>query len=174
MKTRLFCFLTLFILFCRADDDNLLQNPDFSLLTETGTIAAWHLSANAQVSDGVLTLPLSQKRKDSDIHTASVVQSFKNIQAGLHSFSAQYKGEFKNLYIVLRVYDEQGKQRELLQKWLSRKDFIAAAGQPGWFGFFYHFKVPEGINRASIHIEPWGNLGESIEIRQIKLCENED
>jgi hypothetical protein len=164
----------LFVLHAFADVDNILKNNDFTERTEDGKIASWLLSGDAEANDGTLTLPLCNKRKDSETHTASAVQNISEINPGQFFFSAYYRGEINNLYVVVRSLDAQGKRQEPLAKWLNKKDFIQAADQAEWHKFFYPITMPDDAVRASIHIEPWGQQGKKFELKQVKFYESDD
>ena len=152
-----------------GDEDNLIRDPDFK---EPNKI--WRMNAGSAVKDGIATVPLTtQRKKDPNTFTASVVQNIPAIKPGKYEFSGYYKGEFKNLFIVLRGYTQDRKQVNILTKWLFRKNFIKAGDKPGWYKFFYVGTVPADVVRASLHIEPWGSKGQTMQITGIELAEAE-
>lgn len=151
------------------DEDNLIKDPDFKELNKT-----WRMNAGSTVKNGIATVPLTTPRKkDPNTFTASVVQSVSGIKPGKYEFSGYYKGEFKNLFIVLRGYTQDRKAVNIILKWLYRKNFVKAGDKPGWFKFFYVGTVPAGVVRASIHIEPWGSKDQTMQLTGLELAEAE-
>ena len=157
--------------FCtlQASEDNLIRNDEFKEQKKY-----WFMSAPATFDKGVATLPLTvARKKDPSTVTASVSQRIDNIKPGKYEFSAYYKGEFRNLYIVMRGYTKENKSVNIIVKWLGKKDFIKAGDKPGWFKFFYQGTIPANVVRASIHIEPWGTKGQTIAVTGVEVAEAE-
>ena len=168
IKTAFF-ILTAAIFSLQAEEDNLVRDPDFKEQKKN-----WQLTAPASFKDGVLTLPLTKVRKnDPATVTASIAQNIPAIKPGKYEFSAYYKGEFRNLYVVLRGYTKEKKAVNIIVKWLGKKNFIKAGDKPGWNKFYFVGTVPANVVRASLHIEPWGSKGQTIQVTGIELAEAE-
>ena len=152
-----------------SDEDNLIQNPDFKEQKKM-----WTVNSAATFENGIATVPLTTPRKnDPNIVTASISQRISAIKPGRYEFSGYYKGEFKNLYIVFRGYTKEKKSVNIIVKWLFAKDFVKASDKPGWNKFYYTGEVPADVVSASIHIEPWGGKGQSIQLTGLELAETE-
>lgn len=153
----------------QASEDNLIRDPGFAQPAKI-----WHFTAAADCKDGVVTLPINKPRKnDPKIMTASISQRIPAIKPGRYEFSGYYKGDFKNLYIVFRGYTKEKKSINIIAKWLTVKNFVKAGDKPGWNKFYYVGNVPADIVSASIHIEPWGTAGQSIQATGIEVAETE-
>lgn len=152
-----------------ASEDNLLKDPEFK-----GPSKYWRMNAGTAFKDGIATVPLtSQRKKEPNTFTASVVQNIPAIKPGKYEFTAYYKGEFKNLFVVFRGYKKDRKAVNIIIKWLYRKDFVKAGDKPGWYKFFYVGTVPADVVRASIHIEPWGSKDQTMQLTGVELAEAE-
>ena len=153
----------------QASEDNLIRDPEFKQQRKM-----WPINAAATFQDGVVTLPINQPRKnDPKMMTASLYQRIPALKPGRYEFSAYYKGEFKHLYVVFRGYTKEMKPVNVIVKWLNPKDFVKAGDKPGWNKFYYVGEVPAGVVSGSIHVEPWGSAGQSIQITGIELGETE-
>ena len=155
--------------FLQASEDNLLKNDAFKEQKKY-----WFMSGPATFADGVATVQLTTPRKkDPNTVTASISQQVKDIKPGKYEFSGYYKGDFRNLYIVMRGHTKENKAVNIIVKWLPRKSFIKAGDKPGWFKFYYVGTVPADVVRVSVHIEPWGTKGQNIQVTEIELAEAE-
>lgn len=170
MKIRIItALLTALVFTLQASEDNLIRDPEFKLQRKM-----WPLNAAATFKDGVVTLPLTNvRRNDPKTVTASIYQYIPAIKAGRYEFSAYYKGGFKNLFIVLRGYTKDKKRVDIISRWLDKKNFVKAGDKPGWNKFYYVGTVPANVVSASIHIEPWGSKGQTIQAAGIELAETE-
>ena len=73
----------------------------------------------------------------------------------------------------MRGYTKDKKSVNIIAKWLGKKDFIKAGDKPGWNKFYFVGTVPANVVRVSLHIEPWGAKGASIQVTGIELAEAE-
>ncbi len=170
MKKKIAVLLSLAALFTlQASEDNLVRNPEFK-----ATGKNWLISGTPTFKDAIATVPLTNARKnDPKTLTATIAQNIPAITPGKYEFTACYRGEFRNLYIVFRGYTKDRKSVNIIAKWLSKKDFVKAGDKPGWNKFYYVGVVPANVVRASIHIEPWGSKGGQIEVTGIEVAEAE-
>lgn len=170
MKIRIALTMLAAVIFTvQASEDNLIRDPGFA---QPGKI--WSFTAPGDCKDGVLTLPITRPRKnDPKIVTASISQQIAAVKPGRYEFSAYYKGDFQNLYIVLRGYTKDKKSVNIIAKWLTAKNFVKAGDKPGWNKFYYVGNIPANVVRASIHIEPWGAAGQHIQLTNVELAETE-
>ena len=170
MKKKIAVLLSLAALFTlQASEDNLVRDPEFKEQKKK-----WQITGDAAFKEGIATVALTNvRKKDPKTVTASIAQNIPAITPGKYEFTAYYKGEFRNLYIVFRGYTKDKKNVDIIVKWLGKKDFIKAGDKPGWNKFYYVGTVPANVVRASIHIEPWGEKGQSIQVTGIELAEAE-
>jgi hypothetical protein len=153
----------------QASEDNLIRNPEFKEQKKN-----WYITGTPSFKDGIATVPLTNVRKnDPETVTASIAQTIPAIAPGKYEFTAYYKGEFRNLYVVMRGYTKDKKSVNIIAKWLGKKDFIKAGDKPGWNKFYFVGTVPANVVRVSLHIEPWGAKGASIQVTGIELAEAE-
>ena len=153
----------------QEDGENLVRNADFKEQNKY-----WQMNPGTTFQDGIATVPLTNvRKKDPNTVTASVVQGIPSIKPGKYEFTAYYKGEFRNLFVVFRGYTKDKKPVNIVIKWLHKKDFVKAGDKPGWYKFFYVGTVPADVVRASLHIEPWGSKGQTMQITGIELAEAE-
>lgn len=173
LKIPMFVIAALFVGFsthCYGEDENLLKNTDFSEKKQNGIITSWGMTSGASVTgDGVLKIPLTEETRRKTIFCARLLQKIRKIDPGSYEFSGYYKGEIENLFIVVRVYDASGKKKDIITKYLMKKDFHRASDKPGWRRFSFSGTVPEGTVGVSVHIEAFGKKGSVVEYSGIAL-----
>lgn len=169
---KLFCAVlcTTFAVVLCASDDNLLNDPGFTLKNKS----RWNGVKGGSTKDGVLKVFLNQKTRSGKNHYASVSQTLRSITPEKYDFSGYYRGDFNALYVVLRAYDKANKSKNVIAKYFLRKSFVKASDKPSWNKFFYTGVIPAGTVRASVHIEALGKKGSFMELTNIELMESEE
>lgn len=153
-----------------GSEDNLLNDPGFTLKNKS----RWNGVKDGSSQNGVLKVPLNKKTRSGRNHYASVTQNIPSITPEKYDFSGYYRGDFNALYVVFRTYNKAKKQKNVIVKYLLKKNFVKAGDKPSWNKFFFTGVVPADAVRASVHIEAIGHKGNFMELTNIELMESEE
>lgn len=154
-----------------AEEDNLLQNPEFKIDSKTERIACWYVKSGKVANsgpDGKPALAFKIERKatwaKTDYYTETLVQYLKGITPGEYEVSILFRGNPFAVNMQFRVSDKSGKEQAVYKKIQLLRDCVKYDKAPDWYRLFGKFQVKENTDKLIFIFQGESQLPVTMEI----------